>query len=92
METMMPYAGLGRTAAAGHALAAFLAWNACALPANAQSPSTLNVIDDRGVIVAVPADAKRVASVSYFAADVALALGIKQSLPPTWSKAEIRTF
>lgn len=73
----MLHASLGRAAAAGHAIAAFLAWNACVLPANAQSPSTLNVIDDRGVIVAVPADAKRVASVSYFAADVALALGIK---------------
>ncbi|MDX1004678.1 ABC transporter substrate-binding protein [Sinorhizobium medicae] len=45
--------------------------------AHADEIKTLSVIDDRGVAVAVPAPPKRIASVSYFAADVALALGIK---------------
>ncbi|OWV78248.1 ferrichrome ABC transporter substrate-binding protein [Rhizobium sp. R635] len=35
------------------------------------------IIDDRGVTVEVPAQPKRIASISYFADDVALALGIK---------------
>ncbi len=37
----------------------------------------MSFVDDRGIAVTVPSGAKRVASVSYFAADVALALGIK---------------
>lgn len=39
--------------------------------------ATQKVIDDRGVEVQVPAQPKRIASISYFADDVALALGIK---------------
>lgn len=35
------------------------------------------IVDDRGVTVEVPAQPKRIASISYFADDVALALGIK---------------
>ncbi|MBD0413180.1 ABC transporter substrate-binding protein [Tianweitania sp. Rool2] len=34
-------------------------------------------VDDRGIAVAVPEGVHRIASVSYFAADVALALGLK---------------
>ncbi|ANM11194.1 MULTISPECIES: ABC transporter substrate-binding protein [unclassified Rhizobium] len=37
----------------------------------------VSIVDDRGVIVDVPAQPKRIASISYFADDVALALGIK---------------
>lgn len=47
-----------------------------AAPAFAEE-GTFTVIDDRGTAVAVPQKAKRIASVSYFGADVALALGIK---------------
>ncbi|MCA0340978.1 ABC transporter substrate-binding protein [Shinella sp. 838] len=39
--------------------------------------ATQKVTDDRGVEVTVPAHPKRVASISFFADDVALALGIK---------------
>ena len=46
-------------------------------PAGAQDAKTLTVTDDRGVTVQVPAQPKRIASISYFADDVALALGIK---------------
>lgn len=35
------------------------------------------IVDDRGVTVEVPAQPKRIASISYFADDIALALGIK---------------
>ncbi|WP_090297001.1 ABC transporter substrate-binding protein [Ensifer sp. YR511] len=44
--------------------------------AGAEDAVTFNVIDDRGVAVTIPAKAQKVASVSYFAADVALALGL----------------
>ncbi|PCD65969.1 ABC transporter substrate-binding protein [Rhizobium phaseoli] len=37
----------------------------------------VSIVDDRGVTVEVPAQPKRIASISYFADDVALALGIK---------------
>ncbi|MGR9397724.1 ABC transporter substrate-binding protein (plasmid) [Rhizobium leguminosarum] len=47
-----------------------------ALPALAND-ATVKVTDDRGVEVQVPAQPKRIASISYFADDVALALGIK---------------
>lgn len=45
--------------------------------AHAGDAATLTVTDDRGVKVEVPAQPKRIASISYFADDVALALGIK---------------
>ncbi len=38
---------------------------------------TIAIVDDRGVTVEVPAQPKRIASISYFADDIALALGIK---------------
>jgi iron complex transport system substrate-binding protein len=47
-----------------------------AVPAVAED-ARITVLDDRGAAVSVPAQPKRIASVSYFAADVALALGIK---------------
>lgn len=50
---------------------------ALASAVDAQEGKTLSFVDDRGIAVEVPADARRVASVSYFAADVALALGVK---------------
>ncbi|WP_018897955.1 ABC transporter substrate-binding protein [Rhizobium sp. 2MFCol3.1] len=43
----------------------------------AEDAKTVTVKDDRGVEVQVPAQPKRIASISYFADDVALALGIK---------------
>jgi iron complex transport system substrate-binding protein len=46
-------------------------------PSVAQSATPRSVVDDRGVAVSVPAEARRVAAISYFGADVALALGIK---------------
>ena len=46
-------------------------------PVSAQESRTLSFVDDRGVAVEVLSNVERVASVSYFAADVALALGIK---------------
>lgn len=49
---------------------------AIAGPALAED-ATQKVIDDRGVEVQVPAKPQRIASVSFFADDVALALGIK---------------
>lgn len=39
--------------------------------------ATRTVTDDRGVEVAVPTEPKRIASISFFADDLALALGIK---------------
>ena len=42
-----------------------------------EEPKTLSVIDDRGGTVDVPASPERIASISYLATDVALALGIK---------------
>ncbi|MDK1489737.1 ABC transporter substrate-binding protein [Sinorhizobium sp. 7-81] len=45
--------------------------------AHADEVKTVSVVDDRGVTVEVPAQPKRIASISYFADDVALALGIK---------------
>lgn len=45
--------------------------------AAAQDVSHVTVKDDRGVEVQVPANASRIAAVSYLAVDVALALGIK---------------
>ncbi|MCA1440398.1 ABC transporter substrate-binding protein [Ensifer sp. IC4062] len=44
---------------------------------HAEDGKTVTVKDDRGVEVKVPAQPKRIASISYFADDVALALGIK---------------
>lgn len=43
----------------------------------AADAKTVSVVDDRGVSVQVPAQPKRIASISYFADDVAFALGIK---------------
>lgn len=66
--------------ARNHMIAAFALAGSVLGPmtaARAQDAPTLNVIDDRGVAVTIPAKAKKVASVSYFAADVALALGLK---------------
>nr|WP_026614155.1 ABC transporter substrate-binding protein [Ensifer aridi] len=48
-----------------------------AAPVLADENKTLSLVDDRGVAVEVPASPKRIASISYFAADVALALGVK---------------
>ncbi|ANP86296.1 ABC transporter substrate-binding protein [Rhizobium leguminosarum] len=45
--------------------------------AQAEEGKKVSIIDDRGVTVEVPAQPKRIASISYFADDVALALGIK---------------
>ncbi|MBN9046798.1 MAG: ABC transporter substrate-binding protein [Rhizobiales bacterium] len=50
---------------------------ALAAPAFAADAKTTTVVDDRGVTVTVPAKAERVAGVSYFAADLAFALGLK---------------
>lgn len=49
---------------------------AIAAPALAQD-ATQKVVDDRGIEVVIPAQPKRIASISFFADDVALALGIK---------------
>jgi iron complex transport system substrate-binding protein len=46
-------------------------------PAIAQDTKPLSIVDDRGVTVEVPANPQRIATISYIAADVALALGIK---------------
>lgn len=46
-----------------------------AIPAFSQDP--ISITDDRGVVVEVPTTPERIASISYFATDVALALGIK---------------
>ncbi|WFU04380.1 ABC transporter substrate-binding protein (plasmid) [Rhizobium sp. CB3171] len=43
----------------------------------AEEKQTLSIVDDRGVTVQAPINPKRIASVSYLAVDVALALGIK---------------
>ncbi|MGY5811261.1 ABC transporter substrate-binding protein [Rhizobium sp. LEGMi198b] len=43
----------------------------------AEEKQTLSIVDDRGVTVQAPVNPKRIASVSYLAVDVALALGIK---------------
>ncbi|MDK4741288.1 ABC transporter substrate-binding protein [Rhizobium sp. CNPSo 3464] len=43
----------------------------------AEEKQTLSIVDDRGVSVQAPINPKRIASVSYLAVDVALALGIK---------------
>ncbi|UWU23649.1 ABC transporter substrate-binding protein (plasmid) [Rhizobium sp. CB3060] len=43
----------------------------------AEKKQTLSIVDDRGVTVQAPVNPKRIASVSYLAVDVALALGIK---------------
>lgn len=45
--------------------------------ATADEAKTLSIVDDRGVTVEVPAHPQRIASISYFATDVAFALGIK---------------
>ena len=45
--------------------------------AQAQEARTVPFVDSRGVTVSVPAAPQRIAAVSYFAVDVALALGIK---------------
>ena len=52
---------------------------ACALGLSAwtNAAEKMSVVDDRGVMVAVPVPAERIAAVSYFAADVAKALGKK---------------
>lgn len=46
-------------------------------PASAQDKPILAVQDDRGATVRVPVAPKRIAGISYLAADVALALGVK---------------
>ncbi len=46
-------------------------------PVFAEDGKTFSVTDDRGVTVEVPVQPKRIAAISYFADDVALALGIK---------------
>ncbi|AYG70035.1 MULTISPECIES: ABC transporter substrate-binding protein [unclassified Rhizobium] len=46
-------------------------------PVAAQDAKSTSIVDDRGVTVQLAANPKRIASVSYLAADVALALGIK---------------
>lgn len=46
-------------------------------PVCAQDAKILTITDDRGVKVQVAVQPKRIASISYFADDVALALGIK---------------
>ena len=43
----------------------------------AEDKKTLSIVDDRGLTVQAPVNPKRIASVSYLAVDVALALGIK---------------
>ncbi|SFJ41994.1 iron complex transport system substrate-binding protein [Phyllobacterium sp. CL33Tsu] len=43
----------------------------------AADPGKVSIVDDRGVTVEVPAQPKRIASISYFADDIALALGVK---------------
>ncbi|NZD61943.1 ABC transporter substrate-binding protein [Rhizobium sp. WYCCWR 11290] len=45
--------------------------------AQAEEGKKVLIVDDRGVTVEVPAQPQRIASISYFADDVALALGIK---------------
>ncbi|MEZ2130734.1 MULTISPECIES: ABC transporter substrate-binding protein [unclassified Sinorhizobium] len=45
--------------------------------APAEDAKIVTITDDRGVAVQVPAQPKRIASISYFADDVALALGVK---------------
>ncbi|MCH4545877.1 ABC transporter substrate-binding protein [Rhizobium changzhiense] len=45
--------------------------------AQAEERKKVSIVDDRGVTVEVPAQPQRIASISYFADDVALALGIK---------------
>ncbi|MBB2676106.1 UNVERIFIED_ORG: iron complex transport system substrate-binding protein [Rhizobium esperanzae] len=45
--------------------------------AQAEDGKKVSIVDDRGMTVEVPAQPKRIASISYFADDVALALGIK---------------
>ncbi|WP_064711628.1 ABC transporter substrate-binding protein [Rhizobium bangladeshense] len=45
--------------------------------AQADDGKKVSIVDDRGITVEVPAQPKRIASISYFADDVALALGIK---------------
>ncbi|MDF0697114.1 ABC transporter substrate-binding protein [Rhizobium sp. MC63] len=45
--------------------------------AHADDNKKVSIVDDRGVTVEVPAQPTRIASISYFADDVALALGIK---------------
>lgn len=59
----------------GHVLA--VASTLVAVPAFAQSAKTVPIVDERGVTVDVPAVPRRIAAISYFAVDVALALGIK---------------
>lgn len=46
-------------------------------PVAAEDSKTVSIADDRGATVQVAASPKRIASVSYLATDVALALGIK---------------
>lgn len=48
-----------------------------AVAGHAEGPKTRTFTDERGVAVEVPAHPQRVASVSFFATDVALALGLK---------------
>jgi len=45
--------------------------------AAAQEAKTLSIVDDRGATVQVPANPKRIATISYVGADIAFALGIK---------------
>ncbi|MGN7772340.1 ABC transporter substrate-binding protein [Phyllobacterium sp. 22552] len=45
--------------------------------ATADSTKTQSIVDERGTTVQVPVEPKRLAAISYFATDVAFALGIK---------------
>lgn len=46
-------------------------------PVAAEDAKAVSIVDDRGATVEVAANPKRIASISYLATDVALALGIK---------------
>lgn len=59
--------------ACGLGLAAVLA----AGTAFAQTPATQSVVDARGTAIEVPAKPQRIAAISYFATDLAFALGIE---------------
>lgn len=71
MTTTRLFSAVSRRVVLG---AAFVMLAGAALPALGQE---LSFVDDRGVAVAVPANPQRIAGISYFAADVALALGVK---------------
>lgn len=47
------------------------------MPTFADEAKVMSIIDDRGVAVSIPARPRRIAAISYFATDLALALGIR---------------